>query len=351
MAATLWHAFIIVENLVSQLAASLPAAKTLEQLTRPLLDILGAVTGMESTYLTAIDLQQDVQQVRFARNAGLMKIPEGLEVSWSDTLCKRTLDEGCQFTNDVAQRWADSDAASALGIQTYLSAPVRSEEGRLLGTICAASAEVKPIPIDAQTVITLFSTLISGFIERERLLRQLQSANESLRVIALNDALTGLPNRRSLYETLEIMLARASEQSESVIVGLMDLDGFKQINDKHGHHAGDALLCAVGRRVSGALRPSDVLGRLGGDEFMLVAAGPADDAHARNLAQTLEQRMQAESKGEYVLNDIRLSYAGASVGVIAFVPGQHTHIDADIPVRLADARMYEVKRQRRNRLS
>nr|WP_143276968.1 sensor domain-containing diguanylate cyclase [Bordetella genomosp. 12] len=338
-----------MDNLISQLAASLPAAKTLEQLVRPLLDMLGAVTGMESTYLTAIDLQHNVQQVRFARNQGDMQIPEGLEVTWSDTLCKRALDEECQYTNEVGRRWGDSEAARALGIQTYLSAPVRSEQGQLLGTVCAASAEVKPMSLDAQTVITLFSTLISGFIERERLMRQLQDANESLRVVALHDALTGLPNRRSLYDTLELMLERAASSRQSVIVGLMDLDGFKQVNDVHGHQAGDALLCAVGRRVAGALRPEDVLGRLGGDEFMLVAPGPADDTQAHGLAQMLEQRMHAESVGDYALDGVMVRYGGASAGVIAYAPGAQA--DVDEAVRLADARMYEIKRKRRAALS
>lgn len=336
-----------MDPLISQLAASLPAAKTLEQLTRPLLDMLGVVTGMESTYLTSIDLDKNVQQVRYARNVGAMQIPEGLEVNWSDTLCKRALDEGCQYTNEVGLRWGDSDAARALGIQTYLSAPVRAEDGHLLGTICAASAAVKPVSLDAQTIITLFSTLVAGFIERELLMHQLQDANRSLRNVALHDALTGLPNRRALYETLEFMLSRAAVTGETVIVGLMDLDGFKQINDEHGHQAGDVLLCALGKRMAGVLRPGDVLGRLGGDEFMLVATGPADLAQAWQAAERLQRRMQAESVGSYVLGSVRLDYGGASVGVVAVEPGEG--MDADRAVRLADSLMYQVKRTRRTR--
>ncbi len=334
-----------MDPLISQLAASLPAAKTLEQLTRLLLDMLGVVTGMESTYLTSIDLQRNVQQVRYARNEGAMEIPEGLEVDWSDTLCRRALDEGCQYTADVGQRWGDSDAARALGIQTYLSAPVRAEDGRLLGTICAASAAVKPLSAEARATITLFSSLVAGFIEREMLMRELQDANQSLRDVALRDALTGLPNRRALYETLDMALARAAVSGDTVLVGLMDLDGFKQINDTHGHQTGDALLCALGRRVAGALRPGNVLGRLGGDEFMLVAPGPADRAQADEAADMLQRRMQAESVGEYALGGLRLAYGGASVGVAVVSPGA----DADHAVLLADARMYEAKRVRRVR--
>ncbi len=133
---------------------------------------------------------------------------------------------------------------------------MRAEDGRLLGTICAASAAVKPLSAEARAAITLFSSLVAGFIEREMLMRELQDANQSLRDVALRDALTGLPNRRALYETLDMALARAAASGDTVLVGLMDLDGFKQINDTHGHQTGDALLCALGRRVAGACAPA-----------------------------------------------------------------------------------------------
>lgn len=336
-----------MDPLISQLSAALPAAKSLEQLTRPLLQMLGAVTGMESTYLTSVSLADDVQRVEFARNSGNMVIPEGLEVTWSDTLCKRALDEDCLFTNEVSDRWGDSDAAKALGIQTYLSAPVRAEDGHLLGTICAASAVTKPINTDAQTVITLFSSLVASFIERELLMTQLQQANQQLLDVAMRDALTGLPNRRALYDKLDRMLSGAAQDKETVLVGLLDLDGFKQINDVHGHLAGDAFLRAVGQRIAGTMRPGDIVGRLGGDEFLILAPGP--DENAAMAADTLQLRTQAASMGEYDLLGERLSYAGASVGVVAVRPGDD--MDADRAVRMADARMYEIKRIRRGVLA
>lgn len=70
-----------------------------------------------------------------------MVIPEGLVVPWADTLCKRALEENRMFSDNVAECWGDSDAAKALGIKTYLSAPIRSQDGRVLGTVCAASSE------------------------------------------------------------------------------------------------------------------------------------------------------------------------------------------------------------------
>ena len=83
------------------LSRSVVSARTVEELTRPLLETLEAVSGLESTYLTAIDLAAGVQRILYARNTGLLQIPEGAAVPWSDTLCKRALEEGRFFTDDV----------------------------------------------------------------------------------------------------------------------------------------------------------------------------------------------------------------------------------------------------------
>jgi diguanylate cyclase len=317
--------------------------------------MLSAVTGLESTYLTAVELDKDLQHVRYARNSGAMTIPEGLSVPWGDTLCKRALDESCPATSEVATRWADSDAARLLGIQTYVSTPVRGEQGELLGTLCAASAQQREIGPDAQGILNLFSALVAGFLERERLMEQLHASNERLRAYAMSDALTGLPNRRALYEELQRLLAQAQRSGHSVLVGVVDLDGFKAINDRHGHQCGDLFLQESARRLPGGLRGGDMLGRLGGDEFLLIGPGPALaagrtagasvlDGEAALSANALQQRCSAASVGHYRLGEVALDYAGASVGVVALDPAG---LDAEAAVRLADERMYEIKRSRK----
>ncbi|MET0518166.1 MAG: sensor domain-containing diguanylate cyclase [Burkholderiaceae bacterium] len=342
------------DSLLTQLSTALPAARSLEQLTRPLLEMLSAVTGLESTYLTSIDLAQDLQHVRFARNAGALQIPEGLSVPWGDTLCKRALDEACSITSEVGARWGDSDAARLLGIQTYVTTPVRDEQGQLLGTLCAASAQRHSVGPDAHSVLALFSALLAGFIERERMLEQLRASNALLHAYAMSAALTGLPNRRALYEELQRLLAQARRGGHSVLVGVIDLDGFKAINDQHGHQGGDLFLQEAARRLPGGLRGGDMLGRLGGDEFLLIGPGPAlagteggnvvDAGEALAAAEALQQRCSAASIGRYRLGELELDYAGASVGVVALDPAG---LDAEAAVRLADARMYQVKRARK----
>ena len=343
-----------MDPIVAQLAISLPAARSLEQLTRPLLEMLGKVTGLESTYLTSIDIEAGEQLVRFSRNSGSMEIPEGLTVPWSDTLCKRALDEGRMSTSDVSDCWGDSDAARALGIQPYVSTPVRGDENELLGTLCAASSTSVAISPDAEAVMRLFSQLVSTFIERERLVERLQQANTQLLSYAMHDALTGLPNRRALDAELTRLLSQAQREGRSVLIGVLDLDGFKQINDSMGHACGDLFLQEMSRRLSAVLRGSDMLGRLGGDEFVLIGPGPALAAggvpgeEGALAVDELQRRFVAASTGRFQLGDHVVDYAGASIGVVAVAS------DGMMPqaaIRLADAAMYEVKRQRKHAAS
>lgn len=339
-----------MDTIVAQLAVSLPAARSLEQLTRPLLEMLSKVTGLESTYLTSIDLEAGQQHVRFSRNTGSMEIPEGLTVPWSDTLCKRALEEGRMSTSDVSDCWGESDAARALGIQTYVSTPVLGGEDELLGTLCAASSTSVAISPDAEAVMRLFSQLVSTFIERERLVERLQQANAQLLDYAMRDALTGLPNRRALDEELTRLLSQARRDGRSVLIGVLDLDGFKQINDSLGHACGDLFLQEMARRLSTVLRGSDMLGRLGGDEFVLLGPGPAlaagglPGSEGELAAAELQRRFAAASAGRFQLGDQTVDYAGASLGVVALAPGG---MATEAAIRLADTAMYEIKRLRK----
>jgi diguanylate cyclase len=109
---------------------------------------------------------------------------------------------------------------------------------------------------------------------------------DALRALALTDSLTGLPNRRGLNEALA-RLVPASTPERMAAVYLLDLDGFKGVNDRLGHDAGDELLVGVARRLASLVRDSDVVARLGGDEFVVVAAGVHNDAEARTLGNKL----------------------------------------------------------------
>ncbi|MFO1267316.1 MAG: diguanylate cyclase [Rubrivivax sp.] len=118
---------------------------------------------------------------------------------------------------------------------------------------------------------------------------RMQLEAEAQRRLAETDALTGLPNRRGLQSRLAAALGdrRASAAGRLTALYMLDLDGFKPVNDRHGHDVGDALLAAVGERLRAQLRGSDVVARMGGDEFVVLASGLEDDAAALALGRKL----------------------------------------------------------------
>lgn len=328
-------------DLLGALATTVTHAHTLEDLVRPLLQLLQRFTGLESTYLTTVDERAGVQHVMFALNTQQMHIPEGLSVPWDGTLCKRALEEARAYTDDVTHCWGDCEAARALRIVTYVSTPVRIGHGELFGTLCAASETRKPMMDGAEDILQLFAQLISQQVEREKLLVDLHHANSSLAVTALTDVITQLPNRRALMQDMQQRLA-ADSVEHAVIVGFIDMDDFKAINDEYGHDIGDRFLEAMGRRLLGVLRSDDFAARLGGDEFVVVATVKRETADAAAIA--LKKRWRSATRGWFALGPVEFHYNGPSIGIAIAEPGC---CDAQALLNQADAAMYMSKRARK----
>ena len=164
---------------------------------------------------------------------------------------------------------------------------------------------------------------------------------ETLRTLSQTDALTGLPNRRGLHDQLQRLLPLATPQ-RLLAVYLLDLDGFKPVNDRYGHDVGDALLVAVGRRLQQQLRGSDVVARLGGDEFVVLAGGLADEQTAQAVGQKLLAAFETpfDAAGQVCEVGLTVGYA------IAPLDGH----SADDLLKRADAAMYAGKQAGRRRV-
>lgn len=329
-----------MDTLLTQLSSSVSSARTLEDLTRPMLEMLEAVTGLESTYLTRIDLEQGLQHILYARNVRRLQIPEGLAVPWGDTLCKRALDEGRVYTDNVAECWGDSDAARELGIQTYVSTPVRTDSGGLYGTLCAASAERQPLPANATNVLGLFARLIGHQVEREQLFQRLSAANAELATHAATDALTGLPNRRYFEEYVDL-LGRGRRVDDAVGILMVDVDRFKLLNDRHGHATGDIVLRAVARTIAAAVRDVDVPARYGGEEFVVLLRNPS-----RAVALEVGERIRVAVEG-LDLRAAGVEKVTVSVGATVGDGGAERVPEL---VEAADRALYRAKRFGRNRV-
>lgn len=109
---------------------------------------------------------------------------------------------------------------------------------------------------------------------------------------ARTDELTGILNRRALYESLEDEMARARREGSSLGVGMLDVDHFKRVNDERGHAAGDAVLCEIVERAKSVLRPYDTIGRVGGEEFVIIAPGVGEGG----LLEVLERVRRAAAE-------------------------------------------------------
>ncbi|MBY8964648.1 sensor domain-containing diguanylate cyclase [Algiphilus sp. NNCM1] len=322
---------------LEQLAHAVSAATDLEALSRPILELLEAVTGMESTYLTTVDLVAGQQHILYARNTRAMTIPEGLSVDWDDTLCKRALEEERPYTDDVPGIWGDSAAARALGIQTYLSHPVQRADGALYGTLCAASADRHRLQGETLNLLSLFARLIAHQVEREQAIIDLRRANESLSAESRIDALTGVINRRGLMPGLREKLQTAERHGHPVHVLFIDLDGFKAINDTHGHDVGDRFLMQVAQRLGDAVRAGDLVARYGGDEFVVVTTSAQPDA--------LRDRLQRALSAPFEDRGLIIAPGGGSIGLTSAEAGE---VDAERVLARADASMYLIKKTRRS---
>ncbi len=128
---------------------------------------------------------------------------------------------------------------------------------------------------------------VNGFVASLRDITRRKDAEDRLAYAALYDALTGLPNRSLILNRAQQMLARARREGTPVAALFLDLDDFKDINDTLGHEAGDQLLAAVATRISSAIRAGDTVGRLGGDEFIVLVEGDSLAAGAEMVAERI----------------------------------------------------------------
>lgn len=155
---------------------------------------------------------------------------------------------------------------------------------------------------------------------------------------ALHDTLTGLANRSLFNDRLEHGLAQAKRHGLTLAVMFMDLDGFKAINDLHGHDAGDVLLQTVADRLKENTRDDDTVSRIGGDEFLYLVMGAGDKQAVAQLAQKIASHIQAPCQLAFGQVTIQLS-----IGIARFPEDGDT---AEELVKQADAAMYTAKRDR-----
>lgn len=231
----------------------------------------------------------------------------------------------------------EDDLAKVMVIFNQPPTEAHELEYRLIrpdGSVCWVRDRRFPV-CDAQGQCRQLASIVTDISEQHQAREELLVLNRKLEEQATHDMLTGLPNRRLFIDRLEQALAHARRFGGRVGMLFIDLDGFKEINDRFGHQAGDEALVQIGRRIKLLLREVDSAARLGGDEFGIVLPDIARIEDARLVGE----KVLAEVSRPFTIGTACCTL-GASVGITVFPDHGDT---ADALISRSDAAMYRVK--------
>lgn len=280
--------------------------------------------------------------------------PEGVELSTGDsfdyekTYCELT----CRSHKPIAvehagnsKEYANHPAYQELKLESYIGVPIYLND-ELYGTLNFSSSRIRDKQFTSMEIdlIYLMGTWIESELVRHKQERELLLLNEKLEYQANYDVLTGLPNRRYLFNTLNEQMEKIClDDGEGTLV-LMDIDYFKSINDKFGHQKGDDILKNVATKLKHCLTGDDFIGRFGGEEFVVWLSPSSMSIRCKKI-----ERLMC-SINDIILNDKVLTL---SAGVCHFTCQNGQNLDSkktvDALISYADRALYEAKSSGRNR--
>ncbi len=224
--------------------------------------------------------------------------------------------------------------------ERYVCAPI-IRQGNLLGFLHVRSEQHVHEKWDSlvRTVLGVadqLSHVLTSLILRESLQQQ-----------AVRDVLTGLFNRRFLDETLQRELTRARRGQETIAIAMIDIDFFKKVNDTYGHSAGDTVLETIANHMQNHVRASDIVGRFGGEEFMIIMP----DTDQSGAVQRLETMRELIATSTIAHQQLRIGPVTISIGIAFCLPSSQPDLTAAALIEMADKALYQSKQQGRNRLT
>ncbi|MBZ6400484.1 MAG: EAL domain-containing protein [Kalamiella piersonii] len=278
------------------------------------------------------DIRRDMQSAPRYRLVSLKFLDDG----YLAALAERSQLKGLSFS--------DTGAPPTAPARFMLTSQAGSGVGYINWDPVRPGAEMLRSVGPSTGIAVLVVTLLCLYMVRRLWISSLNLSQSMLKLgaseaqalhLAFHDVLTGLPNRALVEERLTQALAQATRQEQRVALMLIDLDRFKNINDTYGHHAGDELIIAVAQRLSGLVRASDTVGRIGGDEFILVMPEVENIGQVQALAQRILDALSQPFPlfgGEV--------WSGASIGLVL---APEDGLDRQELVRKADIALYEAK--------
>lgn len=319
-------------NQADDRAPSKPTSADFHSLVTPLLELVAKLTRLDTTFVTHIDWETQTQEVLAARNGYRPLVNQGDSVQWQDSMCRWIFLSGKSHSSDVPGDFPDSIGARAGGFRTFLALPI--DAGTItLGTLCGASSQ--PVDLDpstlelvdlvAQAIGVQFRSELRRHAAEHRAWEAEQTAAQAaarvadlqanvveLRTLATTDPLTRLANRRGFLAGYERQLANSGRHRQPLGLLLLDIDGFKHVNDRHGHPTGDRVLQALANALHSAVRSGDVVGRIGGDELAVAVVG-ADRPACRRLAARIQAGFAETTRSFGVPCTVSIGIASTSV--------------------------------------
>ncbi len=262
--------------------ATLDRLKLLEREGDPSLTALTRLAGfIAGTSAAAVHIFDDSHQHRVAA----VNAPLGRHER-EDAMCHLVVDEEQRIVCEDATRDSRFSHSSFVQgtepVRCYVSVPLRIADDTIVGTLCAWDTQARTVSDEQVARLEDLAAQITSIMQFTRIAADLGDA-------ACHDPLTGVINRLLLGDRLASAFARQIRRGGRVLVAVLDVDRFKQINDTYGHDAGDHVLIAVAQRLRTAMRDEDTVARLGGDEFAVIAEITADGIGADDLIDRIER--------------------------------------------------------------
>ena len=212
----------------------------------------------------------------------------------------------------------------------------RTKQGDSISVIVSASC-IKSLKGEISKLVVILTDITEQKLAKE----ELNILNLKLTHEATHDFLTGILNRRAIIENLKNELARAQRRNSTLSIGLCDIDHFKQVNDTYGHHVGDDVLCGFVKAIMKVLRPYDLLGRYGGEEFLIIVP---------DSSGSFEENIYERVRAEIADNKIKTKSGEIGITISIGVTNSKKNSSVDAMLTSADAALYKAKDKGRNQV-
>ena len=320
----------LMQSALYSISEAAHAAEDLQALLQLVQGIIGRLIPATNFFVSVYDSDTDALDLKYQTSK--TDEPAAVLASASAAFCEHIFQTGeptllvPDEPGTVPEHLRDVCKSKAV---CWLGVPLQSSRDTIGALILTSYSGDCHYTEKDKALLQFVSTQIATSIERKQL-------QERLQYMAQYDKLTGLPNRGLLYDRLELALAKARREKQMLAALYMDLDNFKNVNDAHGHAAGDTLLREVGKRLRKCLRESDTVGRVGGDEFVVlvedIARAECGLIVAKKIAEAISEPVELGGQDFCVR---------VSIGV-AFYPENGTTVGQLL--RYADDAMYAVKK-------